>query len=95
VILNFAMKFLWCQMVLLLLIAFSRGYRNLKGLANIFLCVLFSSKFVNVEKFNNVPSLCFVKIVGLFFQICWVMAHGSFSRVTSFFHMCYFGFLIC
>ncbi len=45
---------------------------------------------MNVEKFNNVPSLCFAKILSFVFQICWLMAHRSFLKVKSF---C-FGFVI-
>lgn len=59
VILNFAMKFLWCQMVLLLLVAFLRGYWNLKGLRNIFLCVLFSSKFCECWKVEQCAKFVF------------------------------------
>jgi hypothetical protein len=49
---------------------------------------------MKIEKFNNIPSLCFVEIAIAIFQICWVATHGFFLRVTSLPCLCYFGIVI-
>jgi hypothetical protein len=49
---------------------------------------------MKIEKFNNMPSLCFVEISAVIFQKICVTTHGLFLRVTSLPCMCYFGIVI-